>query len=154
MVWVSIGYRCDIVCDWTCVLVSWTAQKESLPVAVQGEGSPNYRTSTDYYDDDDDRGIAKNKARHTECVIQQKGSKQPKQSLNRFASLDTRANNRRKRDAMTKVAEISDRSACAAWSPIRSHPDWIVVGSKVSFVRVRALVCVCKRRRMTIMDRA
>ena len=31
----------------------------------------------------------------------------------------------------TKFAEISDRSACAAWSSIPARPDLVVVASKV-----------------------
>ena len=38
---------------------------------------------------------------------------------------------------MTKIREIPDRSACAAWCPVGSHPDLIVLGSKV-----RMLLCV------------
>jgi hypothetical protein len=34
---------------------------------------------------------------------------------------------------MTKIAEISDRGASVAWSPIKKYADVIAVGSKVRF---------------------
>ena len=33
---------------------------------------------------------------------------------------------------MTLIREIQDRAACAAWSPIQSKPDLVVLGTKVS----------------------
>ena len=32
---------------------------------------------------------------------------------------------------MTKIAEIQDRGAAVAWSPISSHPDLLALGTKV-----------------------
>lgn len=32
---------------------------------------------------------------------------------------------------MTKIAEIQDRSAASAWSPIRDYADVIAIGAKV-----------------------
>jgi hypothetical protein len=34
----------------------------------------------------------------------------------------------------TKIAEIANRSAVAAWSPIVRRPDLVVLGSKASTV--------------------
>jgi hypothetical protein len=46
---------------------------------------------------------------------------------------------------MTLITEIRDRAACAAWSPLRSHPDWVTTGTKVSVcLRLRcALIVLC-----------
>ena len=35
---------------------------------------------------------------------------------------------------MTKIAQIEDRGAAVAWSPIRSYADVIALGTKVSYV--------------------
>jgi hypothetical protein len=35
---------------------------------------------------------------------------------------------------MTLITEIRDRAACAAWSPLRLHPDLVATGTKVSKV--------------------
>lgn len=36
----------------------------------------------------------------------------------------------------TVVAEISERAACAAWSPLLSHPDIVALGTKVRHIEL------------------
>jgi hypothetical protein len=44
----------------------------------------------------------------------------------------------------TVVAEISERAACAAWSPVASHPDIVALGTKVRNVAFRSMIyCSC-----------
>jgi hypothetical protein len=45
----------------------------------------------------------------------------------------------------TVVAEISERAACAAWSPVASHPDIVAVGTKVRRVSFDGVAACCLR---------
>jgi hypothetical protein len=40
----------------------------------------------------------------------------------------------------TVVAEISERAACAAWSPVASHPDIVALGTKVRIVAFSSIM--------------
>ena len=41
---------------------------------------------------------------------------------------------------MTKVAQIEDRGAAVAWSPISEHADVIALGAKVSLAQLQGIV--------------
>jgi hypothetical protein len=44
---------------------------------------------------------------------------------------------------MTKLAQITDRSAVTAWSPSTGHADVLAIGTKVRMVVVAGVVCGC-----------
>ena len=43
---------------------------------------------------------------------------------------------------MTKIAELKDKGAVVAWSPLGEYADVIALGSKVCILSVVVFVCV------------